>query len=707
MISAALEIAKALAAQCPTEFIVLLVAFSAHVVFFSSHAFISKVLGNYEEQQAGAKRKAEEAEGDEHPTAQRPGAAEPVLATPEPVLAAATPRGRKAQPSEESLVHADIALLRKLGSEKRLLKALESFRKMTPRTCTYNAVLATCIQCGDPSAAVRIFREAVEGGLADVVTYNTVIKCLTQSGRLAKARTVMAGMYGTGQHPNVVTFNELIDAYVKQHNSRAVWELVDEMQSHKVAPNTITVSILLKSLDRKASVAEFQKVMTAVACVEDQMDEVLLSSALEACIRAGRKDVLQTLLQRHCGPDRRVEVTGIHAFGSLFRAYGQVGDLEGLWKEWKHLLSLGIMPTQVTFGCMVEAVAMNGDPHSALELIQEMWNDSASRHLVNAVVYSSVIKSCSQQKEFARVWEIYEEMRSRRVICSITSFNALFDVCARSGEMERAPPILEEMKLQGVEANLITWSTMLKGYCQANQLDKAFDVLDHMEETCGLQPDEVVYNTLLDGCARQGLIERGLSLFRRMEASSTEPTCWTLSVLVKLANRGGDLDLCFDLMEKTARKYDMKPNSYVYNNLMQACMQHKAAARGMEVFETMLGQKVRPDARTYSIMLRGLVNARMAEDAAGLARCAWGIKTDHPVIRNHGGVAVLKARRSELPAELAVEVVEGLGRLAGEEATAVALMGDLEEIPGICFDPKLYSRLANKIMRSSQSAANR
>merc|ERR1719291_346358 len=350
---------------------------------------------------------------------------------------------------------------------------------------------------------------------------------------------------------------------------------------------------------------------------------------------------------------------------------------------------------------MVEAVAINGDPHSALELIQEMWHDDATRHLVNGVHYCSVIKSYSQRKEFALVWEVYEEMKSRKVACSNANFNALFDACARSGQMERATPILEEMKRQGIEANLITWSTMLKGYCQANQLDKAFDVLDHMQGSCGLQPDEVVYNTVLDGCARQGLIERGMSLFRQMEASSTQPSCYTLSVLVKLANRGGDLDLCFDLVDTTARKYGMRPNTFVYNNLMQACMQHRDAVRGMEVFETMLGQKVRPDARTYCVMLRGLAGARMVKDAAGLARCAWGIATDHPVIQSHGGPAVLKARRSELPAELATEIVEALGRVAGEEATALALLRELEEIPGIRFDPKLYSRLAGKA-RSSQ-----
>jgi len=697
MISSALEMSKALAGKCPTEFIVLLVAFAAHVIFFSSHAFISKVLGSYEEQQeAGAKGKAEEAEGREQPRDQQPSVhAEPAA----PLAAAPAPHGRKSDASDETLVHADITLLRKLGSEKRLLKAMESFRKMTPRRCTYNTLLAVCIQCGEPSVAVRMFKEAVESNMADVVTYNTMIKCLTQNGRLDKARAVMSSMYTIGLHPNVVTFNELIDAHVKQQDSRAVWELISEMQSHKVAPNTITVSILLKSLDRKASAAEFQKVMTAVACVEDQMDEVLFSSTLEACIRAGRKDILLAQLQRHRGPDRRVEVTGIHTFGSLFRAYGHIGDVEGLWKEWKLMRSLEIVPTQITFGCLVEAVAMNGDPHSALELIQEMWNDGATRPLVNAVHYCSVIKSYSQRKEFAQVWEVYEEMRSRGVVCSNANFNALFDACARSGHMERAKPIQEEMKRQGVEANLITWSTMLKGYCQANQLDKAFDVLDHMQGSCGIQPDEVVYNTLLDGCARQGLLERGLSLFRKMEASSTQPSCYTLSVLVKLANRGGDLDLCFHLVEKTARKYGMRPNTFVYNNLMQACMQHRAPARGMETFETMLGQKVRPDARTYSVMLRGLVSARMVEDAAGLARCAWGITTDHPVIQSHGGTAVLKARRSELPAELATEVVEGLGRVSGAEATALALLGELEEIPGIRFDPKLYSWLSGKAAR--------
>merc|ERR1719331_2512555 len=100
--------------------------------------------------------------------------------------------------------------------------------------------------------------------------------------------------------------------------------------------------------------------------------------------------------------------------------------------------------------------------------------------------------------------------------------------------MNRVPGLLENMVAQGIEPNLITYSAILKGYCQENRLDEAFKLVEDMMKTTSFKPDEIMYNTLLDGCARQGLFDRGMQVLREMESVGVSPTNYTLSVLVKL-----------------------------------------------------------------------------------------------------------------------------------------------------------------------------
>merc|ERR1719169_230749 len=125
-------------------------------------------------------------------------------------------------------------------------------------------------------------------------------------------------------------------------------------------------------------------------------------------------------------------------------------------------------------------------------------------------------------------------MLEQKVKFSIVTFNTMVDACSRCGEMKRIPELLRSMVSQGIEPNLITYSAILKGYCQENRLDEAFELMQGMVQTTKFKPDEIMYNTLLDGCARQGLYERGFKVLSEMEADGISPSNFPLSLLVKL-----------------------------------------------------------------------------------------------------------------------------------------------------------------------------
>merc|ERR1719215_1460071 len=140
------------------------------------------------------------------------------------------------------------------------------------------------------------------------------------------------------------------------------------------------------------------------------MDEVLLSSVVEACVRVGKPDLLLKKLEQLQMTGKMVSVCGAHTFGSLIKAYGHAKDVGGVWRCWKEMRSRHVKPTSITLGCMVEAIVANGDTEGAFELVHDIQTDEQCCGVVNSVIYCSVLKGFARERNTDRVWEVYEEM---------------------------------------------------------------------------------------------------------------------------------------------------------------------------------------------------------------------------------------------------------------------------------------------------------
>merc|ERR1740121_745953 len=528
-----------------------------------------------------------------------------------------------------------------------------------------------------------------------------MIKAHAQNNDFRGARALLSDLRSAGLERNVVTFNELVDSAAAK-SSATMWEVVDEMEARGLKPNHITCSIILKSIHKSSNGKDIDRALWAVQNADHATDEVLLSSFCEACIRANRTDLLAQQLAKQRSSNG-VTIKAAHTYGSLIRSYGFLNDINGVWATWREMKAKRIAPSCITLGCMVEAVTNNGEPETGLSLIHEMLAEESTRSLVNAVIYCSVLKGFCHRKRYDRVWAVHEEMRKYKMQYSIVTYNALVDACARSSEMSRVPGLLDKMTNEGIEPNVITYSTVLKGYCQDNRLDKAFEVLADMKRSSEFTPDEVTYNTLLDGCARYGIFDRGLSLLKDMEAANVTPSNFTLSVVAKLANRSKKPDEAFQLCEDLASRYNIRLNMHVYNNLVHACTAHGQFARAWATFDRMLSERVKPDVRTYTLLLRASISEREAQKAAGLLRAAVGNPGAPKRWRCRAGDSLAEPKGG-LTSELVAEALEGIASL-GAEPLAMELFQELRSVRGLKFDSRLPMRLTARARRPSPAAA--
>merc|ERR1719498_1780521 len=213
----------------------------------------------------------------------------------------------------------------------------------------------------------------------------------------------------------------------------------------------------------------------------------------------------------------------------MIKAYGQAHDIDHVWALWEEMAKRDVRPTSITLGCMVEALVMNRCADQAWQLAQNLWNDESQRSLLNTVIYSTILKGFAMAKRPDRLMALYEEMRERDIAC-----------------------------------NTITYNTMVKGFCASGDLDKGLQLLKEMELDGKFAPDEVMYNSLLDGCARQHRLDDALKSLDNMRDSGVTPSNYTLSIMVKLLGRARRLNQAFTMVKGLCEEHNFKANIQVY-----------------------------------------------------------------------------------------------------------------------------------------------
>merc|ERR1719456_1423866 len=147
----------------------------------------------------------------------------------------------------------------------------------------------------------------------------------------------------------------------------------------------------------------------------------------------------------------------------------------------------------------------------------------------------------------------------------------MLDACARCSSMARVPQLLESMRQERVEPDLVTYSSLVKGYCLAGDVRRGFKVFEEMKSSGKVLPDEIIYNVLMDGCARETLVDDALKLLQSMQGAGITPSNHTLSILVKLLGRAKRVNEAFKVVDDLTAQHGLRPNIQVYTCLIQAC----------------------------------------------------------------------------------------------------------------------------------------
>ncbi len=538
------------------------------------------------------------------------------------------------------------------------IEVLNRLQKMGvfPDVSIYNTLLEACINAKHFQTAYQLFMELKEPSslvTPDVITYNVYMRGIIEainSGEhvdISMIADLLKEMRGREIQPNAGTFSTIMEVCAISGEMARAWDYFVMMQrDYRLEPDTVTFANIVKGIRATEKGTDyfdllFPSLLSHIASKADSVDDSLINGVIDICGKLGGLDKAELLLDVLRRSKRKLSLV---SYGKLITLYGQYRKPLMVDQLFAELKKAKVETNEVTYGCIMEAYLRCGMFDRVEEVYGELQHDP--RVHSNIVIYTTLIRALAKKQDFAHVSALYEGLR-RNPTCKLNriAYNALLDCCVKCAQYERMSGIYEDMlraaaaeqckeNADSVEPDLITYSTLIKGMCRSGQMRKAIALYEEMRHK-GLELDEVVFNSLLDGCVKCDCpFKESERIIADMNNLKIRFSNYTYSILIKLYARNRVADKALAVLDDM-KKNGVTPGVIVYTCLLQVCIKNKMTDRAIELFSQMRESKVQPDKTAYNTIVNGCVfSGRLAAACSILSQAMDENVTLHEDVYN-------------------------------------------------------------------------
>jgi pentatricopeptide repeat protein len=263
----------------------------------------------------------------------------------------------------------------------------------------------------------------------------------------------------------------------------------------------------------------------------------------------------------------------------------------------------------VTYGCLINACIKCENLTKAFELFEELNNSGIGK---NCILYTTLITAYSKVRNVNKVLEIFDKMKlDKDNSPNNVTYNSVLNCLVTNDYLDIAEKILDELcSHKSLKPDIISFSTLIKGYIYQKDLRKPLKILSIMERL-NIKPDEVLLNSLLDGCDKMNNYKAGVEIFRQVR-KFIYPSLMSFSIMMKIYGKLGNYEESKNLINEL-RKNDEKISLIIYTCYMRTCFNDKRAEEAMEIFKEITSKKIEPDHVTFKTLVIGFTNCKCKE----------------------------------------------------------------------------------------------
>lgn len=305
-----------------------------------------------------------------------------------------------------------------------------------------------------------------------------------------------------------------------------------------------------------------------------EVDNVIYNTVLATCVSANQMGEAQVLLDEMAKSEG---VADVITYNTLMKGYSKIGKMDCCFKLYELMRERGIIPSQVTYGILLDGYISDNEIDGAAKVFDIMTEEGCP---MNTVLYTTLIKGFAREGKVDEAMRVYGKM---------------------SGDKHVAP-------------DLITFSILSKANCDVGRLEVALALLNDMPKI-GLHPDEVIFNNLLAGCAKDMRADLAKELYDKMIQSNVKPSNATFSIMIRLYSQCKMLDEAVDMVRIEPKKHRVALEPRLFSQLIQCCIRARQGRRAVDVYE-LVYHLSKPDAGMLNSIIGMCVKLNMFDTAA-------------------------------------------------------------------------------------------
>lgn len=268
-------------------------------------------------------------------------------------------------------------------------------------------------------------------------------------------------------------------------------------------------------------------------------------------------------------------------YNALIGKLGKARRIDDCLFYFAEMRALGIRPTSVTYGTIVNALCRVSDERFAEELFDEM--ESMPNYKPKPAPYNSLMQFfLITKRDSNRVLAYYERMQKNGIQPTMHTYKLLIDTYATLDpiNLEAAEGILDTIRASGQRPDAVHYASLIhaKG-CVLHDMDGARRIFDEVLSNGEVRPQACLYQALFESMVANHCVK--------------------------------DTEAILDDM--SAKRVEMTP--YIANTLIHGWAMEKNIAKSKAVFDSVGVERREPS--TYEAMTRAFLTAEDRESAMG------------------------------------------------------------------------------------------
>ncbi|KAF2995854.1 hypothetical protein E8E13_003379 [Curvularia kusanoi] len=221
-------------------------------------------------------------------------------------------------------------------------------------------------------------------------------------------------------------------------------------------------------------------------------------------------------------------------YNALIGKLGKARRIDDCLFYFSEMRSLGIRPTSVTYGTIVNALCRVSDEKFAEELFEEM--ESMPNYKPRPAPYHSMMQFfLTTKRDRSKVLAYYERMRSKRIEPTTHTYKLLIDTYAtlEPVDMDAAESVLEQVRTTGAVPEAVHYSSLIhaKG-CVAHDMEGARRLFDSVLSDVRIRPQACLYQALFESMVANHQIADTEAVLADMKARRVEMTPYIANSLI-------------------------------------------------------------------------------------------------------------------------------------------------------------------------------